>query len=58
MENGSIKERAEGIYGKFFVFEDIVGNLFEVWENKDCELKSSRKGAYEPDSYPAFRVSV
>ncbi|MHA6529387.1 VOC family protein [Paenibacillus sp. BAC0078] len=28
----------EGIYGKFFVFEDLDGNLFDVWEHKDCEL--------------------
>lgn len=28
----------EGVYGKFFVFEDLDGNLFDVWENKDCEL--------------------
>ncbi|WNC14057.1 VOC family protein [Brevibacillus brevis] len=28
----------EGIYGKFFVFEDPDGNLFDVWEHKDCEL--------------------
>lgn len=28
----------EGIYGKFFVFEDLDRNLFDVWENKDCEL--------------------
>ncbi len=28
----------EGFYGKFFVFEDLDGNLFDVWEHKDCEL--------------------
>lgn len=28
----------EGIYGKFFVFEVIDGNLFDVWKHKDCEL--------------------
>lgn len=28
----------EGEYGKFFVFEDLDGNLFDVWEHHDCEL--------------------
>ncbi|MEK4435402.1 VOC family protein [Paenibacillus sp. FSL K6-2862] len=28
----------EGKYGKFFVFEDLDGNLFDVWEHHDCEL--------------------
>jgi len=28
----------EGKYGKFFVFEDLDGNLFDVWEHNDCEL--------------------
>ncbi|AWB44657.1 hypothetical protein DCC85_10765 [Paenibacillus sp. CAA11] len=28
----------EGKYGKFFVFEDPDGNLFDVWEHHDCEL--------------------
>ncbi|MGC5773856.1 VOC family protein [Paenibacillus pabuli] len=28
----------EGIYGNFFVFEDLDGNLFDVWEHRDCEL--------------------
>ncbi|NJJ42440.1 VOC family protein [Paenibacillus apii] len=28
----------EGKYGKFFVLEDIDGNLFDVWEHHDCEL--------------------
>ncbi|WP_337951028.1 VOC family protein [Paenibacillus sp. HWE-109] len=28
----------EGIYGKFFSFEDLDGNLFDVWENRDSEL--------------------
>lgn len=28
----------EGRYGKFFVLEDLDGNLFDVWENHDCEL--------------------
>lgn len=28
----------EGRYGKFFVLEDLDGNLFDVWEHKDCEL--------------------
>ncbi|MCJ8010860.1 VOC family protein [Paenibacillus sp. KQZ6P-2] len=28
----------EGKYGKFFVLEDPDGNLFDVWENHDCEL--------------------
>lgn len=28
----------EGQYGKFFVLEDIDGNLFDVWEHHDCEL--------------------
>jgi catechol 2,3-dioxygenase-like lactoylglutathione lyase family enzyme len=28
----------EGIYGKFFVFMDLDGNLFDVWENRDSEL--------------------
>lgn len=28
----------EGKYGKFFVLEDIDGNLFDVWEHQDCEL--------------------
>ncbi|MEY8745140.1 VOC family protein [Bacillales bacterium AN1005] len=28
----------EGKYGKFFVLEDIDGNLFDVWEHHNCEL--------------------
>ncbi|RED36649.1 VOC family protein [Paenibacillus sp. VMFN-D1] len=28
----------EGKYGKFFVLEDLDGNLFDVWEHRDCEL--------------------
>ncbi|MFP4976191.1 VOC family protein [Paenibacillus sp. CN-4] len=28
----------EGKYGEFFVFADLDGNLFDVWEHKDCEL--------------------
>jgi len=28
----------EGKYGKFFVMEDLDGNLFDVWEHHDCEL--------------------
>ncbi|EPY03858.1 hypothetical protein PAALTS15_29001 [Paenibacillus alvei TS-15] len=28
----------EGKYGKFFVLEDLDGNLFDIWENHDCEL--------------------
>ncbi|WP_342554824.1 VOC family protein [Paenibacillus sp. FSL R7-0652] len=28
----------EGKYGKFFVLEDLDGNLFDVWEHHDCEL--------------------
>ncbi|MEN1984810.1 VOC family protein [Paenibacillus hubeiensis] len=28
----------EGKYGKFFVMEDLDGNLFDVWEHYDCEL--------------------
>ena len=28
----------EGQYGKFFVLEDLDGNLFDVWEHHDCEL--------------------
>ena len=28
----------EGHYGKFFTFEDLDGNLFDVWEHSDCEL--------------------
>ncbi|MEK4273636.1 VOC family protein [Paenibacillus sp. FSL R7-0026] len=28
----------EGQYGKFFVLEDLDGNLFDVWEHPDCEL--------------------
>ena len=28
----------EGEYGNFFTFEDLDGNLFDVWENHDCEL--------------------
>ncbi|MGF9695702.1 VOC family protein [Paenibacillus sp. MABNR03] len=28
----------EGKYGKFFVFEDMDGNLFDIWEHHDCEL--------------------
>ncbi|SLJ90327.1 MULTISPECIES: VOC family protein [unclassified Paenibacillus] len=28
----------EGKYGKFFTFEDLDGNLFDVWEHHDCEL--------------------
>lgn len=28
----------EGKYGKFFVLEDLDGNLFDVWEHYDCEL--------------------
>jgi hypothetical protein len=28
----------DGEYGKFFVFEDLDGNLFDVWEHHDCEL--------------------
>lgn len=28
----------EGSNGKFFVFEDLDGNLFDVWEHSDCEL--------------------
>lgn len=28
----------EGKYGKFFVLEDIDGNLFDIWEHHDCEL--------------------
>ncbi|WP_239004831.1 VOC family protein [Paenibacillus tepidiphilus] len=28
----------EGRYGKFFELEDLDGNLFDVWEHKDCEL--------------------
>ncbi|KOY16778.1 VOC family protein [Paenibacillus xylanivorans] len=28
----------EGQYGKFFTLEDLDGNLFDVWENHDCEL--------------------
>jgi hypothetical protein len=28
----------EGKYGKFFTFEDLDGNLFDVWEIEDCEL--------------------
>lgn len=28
----------EGKYGKFFVFADLDGNLFDVWEHKECEL--------------------
>ncbi|MFD1177804.1 VOC family protein [Paenibacillus puldeungensis] len=33
---GSISD--EGQYGKFFVLEDLDGNLFDVWEHHDCEL--------------------
>ncbi|GIP18080.1 hypothetical protein J40TS1_37220 [Paenibacillus montaniterrae] len=33
---GSISD--EGQYGKFFVLEDPDGNLFDIWEHKDCEL--------------------
>ncbi len=28
----------EGIYGKFFTLEDLDGNLFDIWEHKDCQL--------------------
>ncbi|MFF2907801.1 VOC family protein [Paenibacillus sp. NPDC057934] len=28
----------EGEYGKFFVLEDLDGNLFDVWQHHDCEL--------------------
>ncbi|WP_438432943.1 VOC family protein [Gorillibacterium sp. sgz500922] len=33
---GSLSD--EGHYGKFFTFEDLDGNLFDVWEHSDCEL--------------------
>lgn len=33
---GSLSD--EGKYGKFFVLEDLDGNLFDVWEHRDCEL--------------------
>ncbi|MDR6724249.1 catechol 2,3-dioxygenase-like lactoylglutathione lyase family enzyme [Paenibacillus amylolyticus] len=33
---GSISD--EGQYGKFFVLEDLDGNVFDVWEHNDCEL--------------------
>ncbi|PZT54718.1 VOC family protein [Paenibacillus silvae] len=33
---GSISD--EGKYGKFFVLEDLDGNVFDVWEHHDCEL--------------------
>lgn len=28
----------EGECGKFFILEDIDGNLFDIWEHHDCEL--------------------